>query len=223
MDLLVLDVLSNEQEMHVTEVMQTLRQTLLVSCSHRDPPGTAAVLVGSSGAQWDDGPMQRRDRSSDKRRGTCELPHPRVSLSWFLHLSTKEELSQKQVNDMLLLRNTWKESQNGRKKPTRNNYNTDDERYQSSLQCECELEEPIGSLTEASATSQMENTSSGLNSAAQRFTDTFLPLLVLGIMLLECSRMHQERSTIGNSFELLADRSARRKHIQESCIGGKMW
>ena len=29
-DLIVLTVLSNEQEMHVTEVMQTLRQTLLL-------------------------------------------------------------------------------------------------------------------------------------------------------------------------------------------------
>ena len=76
-DLLVLNVLSNEQEMHVTEVMQTLRQTLpgimLLECKHMHPAGTAAVLVGSSGAQWDDVSIQRRDRSSDRRRGTCPL------------------------------------------------------------------------------------------------------------------------------------------------------
>ena len=127
------------------------------------PAGTAAVLVGSSSTQWD-----------DRHRGTCPLLHPRVSLCWSLHLSTKEELSQKRMNEMMILRNTWKESQNGEKKPTRTNYKTDDECHQSSAQCDGELVEPLGSLetAEASTTLQMENTSPDLNSAAQRFTDT---------------------------------------------------
>ena len=104
-DLLVLNVLSNEQEMHVTEVMQNIEA---------DTPWYHAAGVQAYATQqellryWLEVPALSGTTDQfnvatghpDKHRGTSELLHPRVRLCWSLHLSSKEEPSQKQMNEM---------------------------------------------------------------------------------------------------------------------------
>ena len=126
-------------------------------------------LLESFRPQWDDEAIQRRSKS--RHRGARHLAA--AASSWAPQLvspafSEEEKMSPKRMSGMLILNEGHDEVEEADA-----NHGDDDEWDESSPQDDGELEEQCGSLetAQAFATTEMENASSEMKSAARTFTD----------------------------------------------------